>query len=129
MRIRSFLTTYKVELTGIPSWGLFTFAASSLATVFISWPFAGLVSYNLCALISLLYFFSYYRRAFTMGKFFIFFAGLSTTNIALHFAYNQLLLLQSPDYPFFSAFLICGLNLLLLGSVYFILSHYIRKRK
>jgi hypothetical protein len=65
----NFKNTYKIEITGVIAWALFSFATIKFIHIYIDTVLSHLLTYGICSLIFLLYFFTYYRSNFGLKKF------------------------------------------------------------
>jgi hypothetical protein len=131
MGIGQFLKAYKIELSGILAWALFTFAATKLCGVYIHKPFSSLITYNVSAVLALLYFFSYYRQEFSLNKFFI--VSLSINILAQSFLvlYNWLLNLSGsgPEFDIAGLFAVLVVNMIVLSLVYSLMRVIVNRKK
>jgi hypothetical protein len=123
-------SNYKVEITGIISWVLFAFGAVKLWGVFLSKTFLPfLLPYNICSIIYLLYFTSYYKPDFGVKKFILLVISFNVGFYLLHFSYFWLVALERIEIPISSLIASFVINAVLCTIVYLIICAIIKNKK
>lgn len=120
--ISQFARQYKIELSGILAWVLFTFAALRLIDICISqslWVYFGV--YSLCSLMYTWYFSVYYRPHFTFLRFLFI---ILIFNIGIHlsdFTYDQVVYLREEGMRLAGRIFFAVINLIFSTFSYFII--------
>jgi hypothetical protein len=88
-----------VAITGVIAWLILAFASVKLSIIYAPDPaVAYIVSYNVCAVIFLLYFIGYFKQRFTIGWLFALIACYNIGMNVLNFVYDRLFLIYQPPF-------------------------------
>lgn len=127
MNLIKVYNTYKIEITGVIAWALFSFAAVRFIPIYIPTKFAHLLTHNICSLVFLFYFFIYYRSEFGIKKFLFLMLAFNLGFHFFNFLYQQLLDIHGYKFELVPIIALILLNLLLCFFVYLIIIKVIKR--
>lgn len=129
MSLKDIYNTYKIEITGVIAWIFFSFATVRFIPIYINTKLAHLLTYNICSLLFLAYFFMYYRTEFSTKKFLILILIFNLGFSFLNNTYQWLVYLRKFEFDIETIVATIFINFLLWFPIYFITNQIIKRNR
>jgi len=128
MILQKLYGNYKIEITGVIAWTVFTFGALNLIPIYITSEFIHIKVFLICSVIFLLYLFSYYRSAFSFKKFLVIMLIYNVGFCLLNLPYNHLVYFPAAEFDLSGAVITGLINLTICFVVYSVIKKIIAVR-
>lgn len=122
---------FKVELSGVLSWALLSFSIVKLSLIYSSHPILiFLITYNICSIIFLLFFFGFYKERHSFIKHIRLTFFYNVAMLVYDILYNELILIYKTELSYkVAAFIAIFVFNLFLSAIFYFVFKKLRKLK